>query len=257
MFDWFRKQEKKAEPEPAAENETLDLTPPEHIAIIMDGNGRWAKQRHLSRSIGHRYGGETLRKIVYAASELGVKYITVYAFSTENWKRPKEEVDAIMDLFFDFFDRYRGELKKMDCKIRFMGSADRIPEKVAQTIKTAEEESRERRGIQMIVAFNYGGRQEILDAVGRLMAARAASGKTPDEQVSEEEFSRFLYLPDVPDPDLIIRSSGEMRLSNFLLWESAYSELWVSNILWPDFSKEDLMQAISDYNKRNRRFGGL
>lgn len=234
-----------------------DLTPPEHIAIIMDGNGRWAKKRQLSRSVGHRYGGETLRRIVYAASDLGVKYITVYAFSTENWKRPKEEVDAIMDLFFDFFRRYKGELKKINCRVRFMGSRSRIPDKVMETIRTSEEESAGQDGIQLIVAFNYGGRQEIVDAVNKLLAERGKEGTGAEEAVDEEEFRRFLYLPDVPDPDLIIRSSGEMRLSNFLLWEAAYSEFWVSDILWPDFTAEDLKQAIADFNMRNRRYGGL
>ena len=258
MFDQLRKRFGKGTRKKHEINaETADLTPPVHIGIIMDGNGRWAARRNLSRSVGHRYGGETLRKIVYAASDLGVSYITVYAFSTENWKRPQKEIDAIMDLFFDFFDRYRGELKNIDCRVRFSGRTEGLPPKVVETIRTAERESAHCRGIQLIVAFNYGGRQEILDALKKLNASRLQAGIPADEPVSEEEFSRFLYLPDVPDPDLIIRSSGEMRLSNFLLWEAAYAEFWVSDILWPDFTKEDLMQAISDYNARDRRYGGL
>lgn len=254
LKNWFGKQ---AEPSAAKAGQDIpeekNLTPPAHIGIIMDGNGRWAQKRHLSRSVGHRYGGETLRRVVYAASGLGVRYITVYAFSTENWKRPAAEVEAIMDLFFDFFARCRDELERLDCRIRFMGSRERIPAKVLQTIEQAERESRERKGIQLIVAFNYGGRQEILDAVSRL----CREGVSLPEKLDEDFFRQYLYLPDVPDPDLIIRSSGEMRLSNFLLWESAYSELWVSDILWPDFTKEHLEQAISDYNNRNRRYGGL
>ncbi len=230
-----------------------DLHIPTHIAAIMDGNGRWAQKRGLSRSAGHKAGGEVLRKIALACNEVGVKYFTVYAFSTENWKRPEEEVHAIMDLFLDFFDRYREDLRKMDCKILFMGSPDRIPPKVSETIRRAEEESRERQGLRLIIAFNYGGRQEILDAVRKYVADPAKATETLDE----EQFRRYLYLPDVPDPDLIIRSSGEMRISNFLMWESAYSEFWVSNVLWPDFTKDDLLEAISDYNKRNRRYGGI
>lgn len=246
MFDKikarFRKEDSPAE----------DLKIPAHIAAIMDGNGRWAKKRGLSRSVGHRAGGEALRKIALAANELGVKYFTVYAFSTENWKRPEAEVHAIMELFLDFFDRYRDDLREMDCKILFMGKKDRLPENVLQTIEQAESESKDRQGLRLIIAFNYGGRQEILDAVEKIVA----DPNRPDE-LDEENFRNYLYLPDIPDPDLIIRSSGEMRISNFLMWESAYSEFWVSDVLWPDFTGDDLKRAISDYNKRNRRYGGI
>ncbi len=228
---------------------------PKHIGIIMDGNGRWAKNRGLSRSVGHRFGGEALRKITRAASELGVSYLTVYAFSTENWKRPADEVRAIMAIFLEFFARYREELRSMDCRVRFMGSRDNVPEDVLETIILAESESAERQGIQLIVAFNYGGRQEIVDAVKH--AVETAGDGADFSHLDEESFRQFLYLPDVPDPDLIIRSSGEMRMSNFLIWEAAYSELWVTDVLWPDFAKEDLQRAISDYNSRNRRYGGV
>lgn len=240
----------------ASEPKAGELKIPRHIAVIMDGNGRWAQKRHLSRSVGHRYGGEALRKAAYAASELGVKYFTVYAFSTENWKRPQAEVEAIMELFFDFFERYSEELRKMDCKIRFMGSRERLPEKVAATIRRAEKDSEKRQGLQLIVAFNYGGRQEILDAV-RACGRDIEEGKLRPEELDEETFQNYLYLPDVPDPDLLIRTSGEKRLSNFLLWEAAYSEFWISDVLWPDFTKEHLISAVADYNNRNRRYGGL
>lgn len=225
---------------------------PGHIAIIMDGNGRWAKKRGLSRSYGHRAGGETLRKIVYAARDLGVKYLTVYAFSTENWKRPQEEVDKIMEIFMDFFNRYQDEFSKIKCRVRFMGREEGIPADVMETIRKIEKVTETGDQIQLNVAFNYGGRQEILDAVTKMMAQE---DRPP--HIDEAYFKQFLYLPDVPDPDLIIRSSGEMRTSNFLMWESAYSEFWVSDILWPDFTGEDLKQAVLDYNNRHRRYGGL
>lgn len=228
---------------------------PEHIAIIMDGNGRWAKKRLLGRSFGHRAGGENLRKITYAAADLGVKYLTVYAFSTENWKRPKEEIDNIMDLFLSFFEKYKDEFKQFDCRLRFMGKREGIPKRILTTIEEAEEETKDGKAIQLIIAFNYGGRQEILDAVTSM--ANKYGDKLKDMEIMEETMREHLYITDVPDPDLIIRSSGEMRISNYLLWQSAYSEFWVSDILWPDFSKEDLKQAIIDFQNRNRRFGGI
>jgi undecaprenyl diphosphate synthase len=245
MWKFFRKKKKNADmPE--------TYVVPGHIAIIMDGNGRWAKKRGLSRSYGHRAGGETLRKIVYAARDLGVKYLTVYAFSTENWKRPQEEVDKIMEIFMDFFNRYQDEFSKIKCRVRFMGREEGIPADVMETIRKIEKVTETGDQIQLNVAFNYGGRQEILDAVTKMMAQE---DRPP--HIDEAYFKQFLYLPDVPDPDLIIRSSGEMRTSNFLMWESAYSEFWVSDILWPDFTGEDLKQAVLDYNNRHRRYGGL
>lgn len=245
MWKFFRKKKKNADmPE--------TYVVPGHIAIIMDGNGRWAKKRGLSRSYGHRAGGETLRKIVYAARDLGVKYLTVYAFSTENWKRPQEEVDKIMEIFMDFFNRYQDEFSKIKCRVRFMGREEGIPADVMETIRKIEKVTETGDRIQLNVAFNYGGRQEILDAVTKMMAQE---DRPP--HIDEAYFKQFLYLPDVPDPDLIIRSSGEMRTSNFLMWESAYSEFWVSDILWPDFTGEDLKQAVLDYNNRHRRYGGL
>lgn len=245
MWKFFRKKKKNADmPE--------TYVVPGHIAIIMDGNGRWAKKRGLSRSYGHRAGGETLRKIVYAARDLGVQYLTVYAFSTENWKRPQEEVDKIMEIFMDFFNRYQDEFSKIKCRVRFMGREEGIPADVMETIRKIEKVTETGDQIQLNVAFNYGGRQEVLDAVTKMMAQ-----EDRPHPIDEAYFKQFLYLPDVPDPDLIIRSSGEMRTSNFLMWESAYSEFWVSDILWPDFTGEDLKQAVLDYNNRHRRYGGL
>lgn len=229
-----------------------NLNIPTHVAIIMDGNGRWAKSRFLSRSMGHKAGGETLRRIMYDATEIGIKYLTVYAFSTENWKRSEEEINNIMEIFLDFFKKYEDEFDKLKCRVKFMGRADRIPEKVWQTILEIEETSKAGDALQLNVAFNYGGRQEIVDAVNKIIASGQNSG-----EIDMEDISNNLYLPEVPDPDLIIRTSGEFRVSNFLLWESAYSEYYISNVYWPDFDRNELLKAIESYNKRDRRYGGV
>ncbi len=237
-----------------SEVENLDgLSIPKHVAIIMDGNGRWAKKRLLSRSMGHKAGGETLRKIVYAAADLGIQFLTVYAFSTENWKRSEEEIHNIMNIFLEFFEKYNDEFKKIDCRVRFMGRKDKIPEKVWQTIQKIEEHTQTGKTIQLNVAFNYGGRQEIVDAVNKFLAQENVHSK----EITIQDINEHLYLPDVPEPDLIIRSSGELRTSNFLLWEAAYSEYYISDVLWPDFTKKDLIEAIVQFNTRDRRFGGV
>ena len=236
---------------------TSGLDIPKHIGVIMDGNGRWAKTRSLPRSMGHRAGATRLRDITAAAARLGVEYLTVYAFSTENWERPQSEVDQLMKLFVEYFTRYDKELAKEDIRLRFSGDIPGLPEDVQRTIRHAEKTSETREGLQLIVAFNYGGRQEILQAIhAREEELRIALKEGRDlEVLTIESFSEYLYMPDVPDPDLIIRSSGELRSSNFLLWESAYAEFWVSDVLWPDFTGRDLLAAIVDYNHRNRRFG--
>lgn len=234
-----------------------DLGPiPVHIAIIMDGNGRWAKKRGLDRRFGHRAGAENLKRVTEACGDLGVKYLTVYAFSTENWKRSDEEVNALMKLFIEFFHRYDAELAEQDIRLRFTGDLQALPDEVRATIDEAEEGSLHRKRMQLIIAFNYGGRQELVDCARRL-AREARDGALDPDQITEADVAARLYLPDVPDPDLIIRSSGEMRLSNFLLWQAAYSELWISDVLWPDFDQATLEQAIRDFNNRDRRFGGV
>ena len=229
---------------------------PEHIAIIMDGNRRWARSKGLEVKEGHKKGAETLEKIVRHANKIGLKYITVYAFSTENWSRPKGEVDQLMKLFVELFDKYDPELAEQGIRVRFSGDDSELPQKVRDVCRTAEERSKDRPNMQLIVALNYGGRREILSSCKKI-AEQVKAGDIEPSDITEKMLSDNMYLPDVPDPELIIRPSGEMRLSNFLLWESAYSEFWVSDILWPDFGYEELTKAFRDFALRDRRFGGL
>ena len=221
---------------------------PEHIGIIMDGNGRWAKKRGLPRTAGHKQGAETFRTISKECGRLGIKHATFYAFSTENWKRPKEEVDAIMRLFKQYLLEAKEDITAADNnKLRFIGLKDGIPDDILTLMEEAEEDTKNNTGCDIALAVNYGGREEIVNAVNKLIA----DGKT---EITEEDISQNLYT--VPDCDLIIRPSGEQRLSNFLLWQAAYSEFWYSDVMWPDFSVQDLYKALSDFENRNRRFGG-
>ena len=233
-----------------------DLKIPVSLGVIMDGNGRWAKKRHLPRTAGHRAGGESLRELCRNCGNYGVKYVTVYAFSTENWSRPADEVGQLMKLFVEYFNKYDAELEKEGIRVRFSGDMSELPEEVRKTAKEAEDKSKDRNNLQLIIAINYGGRREIVNAA-RKIAEKCASGEIKPEDITEEMMSDNMYLPDVPDPDLIIRPSGELRISNFLLWECAYSELWVSECLWPDFGYEELTAAFEAYTARDRRFGGL
>lgn len=236
--------------------DTGDLKVPVSLGVIMDGNGRWATKRHLPRSAGHRAGAENLKELCRNCGRYGVKYLTVYAFSTENWARPQDEVEKLMKLFVEFVDRYDPELKEEDIRMRFTGDIPALPEKVKEVIKIEEERSKDRKKMQLIIAFNYGGRREIVNSCQKL-AQQVKEGKLDPSDITEQMISDNLYLPDVPDPELIIRPSGELRISNFLLWECAYSEFWVSDVLWPDFGYEELTQAFRDYALRDRRFGGL
>lgn len=221
---------------------------PEHIGIIMDGNGRWAKKRGLPRTAGHKQGAETFRTISKECGRLGVKHATFYAFSTENWKRPKEEVDAIMRLFKQYLLEAKEDITAADNnKLRFIGLKDGIPDDILTLMEEAEEDTKNNTGCDIALAVNYGGREEIVNAVNKLIA----DGKT---EITEADISQNIYT--VPDCDLIIRPSGEQRLSNFLLWQAAYSEFWYSDVMWPDFSVQDLYKALSDFENRNRRFGG-
>lgn len=233
-----------------------DLKIPVSLGVIMDGNGRWAKKRHLPRTAGHRAGGESLRELCRNCGNYGVKYVTVYAFSTENWSRPADEVGQLMKLFVEYFNKYDAELEKEGVRVRFSGDMSELPEEVRNTAREAEEKSKDRDRLQLIVAINYGGRREIVNAA-RKIAEKCVSGEIKPEDITEQMMSDNMYLPDVPDPDLIIRPSGELRISNFLLWECAYSELWVSECLWPDFGYEELTAAFEAYTARDRRFGGL
>lgn len=229
---------------------------PRHLAIIMDGNGRWAKKRFMPRKYGHRAGAENLKRVTEAAANVGISYLTVYAFSTENWKRPEDEVHALMRLFIEFLDKYDAELAKQDIRLRFQGDLKALPNEVQEAIAAADERNRKRKGMQLILAFNYGGRDEILHATKKI-AEDVKAGRLSLEEINSECMQERLFLKDVPDPDMIVRTSGEMRLSNFLLWQAAYSELWVIDVLWPDFSAKHLDLAIAEYAKRERRFGGV
>ncbi len=224
------------------------LNVPNHIAIIMDGNGRWAKQQNKPRVFGHKEGANTLRTVMEYCKKIGVHYLTVYAFSTENWKRSKEEVDALMFLFKSYINSERENLIKN--KIRFMvsGREEGVNESLMKAIRDLEEATSKDYEMTLNIAFNYGGRAEITDAVNKILK----SGK---ESITEEEFSKYLYN-DIPDPDFLIRTSGEFRISNFLLWQIAYSEIYITDKYWPDFDEEEMDKALESYSKRERRFGG-
>ncbi len=229
---------------------------PVHIAIIMDGNGRWATRRGLPRAMGHRAGVESLREIVKTCSSLGVQYLTVYAFSTENWKRPVEEVNILMDLLVEYLRKEIEELHQNNVRVRAIGRIGELPEKARQALREAEEKTGVNSGLTLNLALNYGGRNEIVEAV-RSIGSDVSERKLSPGDINEEVISGYLYTSGMPDPDLLIRPSGELRISNFLLWQSAYSEFWYSPVFWPDFRKIHLLEAIVDYQRRQRRFGGL
>lgn len=229
---------------------------PRHIAIIMDGNGRWAKKRGLVRSAGHTMGAKNLEKIVKYLGDTNVEYLTVYAFSTENWKRPKEEIDALMKLLEKYLRDYDNLLGGEDVRLKVIGRKEGLSKTLLDLIDEVEEKSKDRKKLTINIALNYGGRQEIVDAV-RKIAKNVESGKISAEEISEDTINNYIYTASIPDPDLIIRPSGELRLSNFLLWQCAYSEFWFSEILWPDFTPDKLKKALLDFQKRNRRFGGV
>lgn len=226
---------------------------PKHIAIIMDGNGRWAKKRGLPRTMGHKAGAETIRRVLRECDDLGVKYLTLYAFSTENWKRPKEEVNAIMKLLVEFLRKEIRELHENNVKITTIGDLTRIPTYCQEEIAMAKDLTKNNTGTVMNVAFNYGGRDEIIRAIKKCLDDESLTSNN----LTEEKFEEYLDTASMPDPDIIIRPSGEQRISNYLLWQCAYSEFWYSNINWPDFTQEDLREAIFDYQNRDRRFGGV
>lgn len=229
---------------------------PQHIAIIMDGNGRWAKAKNLPRTMGHKAGVETIRRVIKEADRLGVKYITLYAFSTENWKRPKDEVNALMKLLVQYLRSEVSELHRNKVVLRVLGDITALADECRKEIEESIELTKNNTGLVLNFAFNYGGRDEIIRAVKNVVDD-VQEGKINKENITQELFANYLYTKDSPDPDLIIRPSGEQRLSNFLLWQCAYSEFWYSNINWPDFSEKDLQQAIYDYQNRDRRFGGV
>jgi undecaprenyl diphosphate synthase len=229
---------------------------PRHVAIIMDGNGRWAERRGLSRVEGHRAGKEAVSTVVRAAGDLGIEVLTLYAFSIENWNRPQSEVTELMRLAERYLDEELPEVMANDIQVRAIGRLDRLPPRVRKQIDHAVEKTRDNGKLKLVFALSYGGRAEIVDAARRI-AREAEQGRVEPDAVDEKVFASYLYDPELPDPDLLIRTGGESRVSNFLLWQIAYSEIWVTNTLWPDFRRRELYEAILDFQRRERRYGGV
>jgi undecaprenyl diphosphate synthase len=234
---------------PVPEHESPDVA--QSVAIIMDGNGRWAKRRRLPTAAGHRAGARTVRRIVEASIDLGIHDLSIFAFSTENWSRPREEVDALMDIFAETIERELPDLAEQGVRVRFIGRRDRAPEELQRRMAGMEDRTELNSRLNLWVAFDYGGRAELVEAARRIVE----SGVDPEE-IDENVFAANLYAPDLPDPDLLIRTSGELRVSNFLLWQLAYAELAFVDKLWPDFEPRDLQHALGEYASRRRRFGG-
>lgn len=238
------------------DNTIENMVIPQHVALILDGNGRWAKKRGLPRSMGHKEGCVTVEKTVEIAARMGIKYLTVYGFSTENWKRSKEEVGALMQLFRFYMVRLLKIAKNNNVKVKMIGERNRFDKDIVEGINRLERETKDNTGLTFVIAVNYGGRDEIVRAAKK-MAEEVKMNRLNPEDITENVFSGFLDTANMPDPDLLIRTSGELRLSNYLLWQLAYTEIYVTDCLWPDFSKEELEKAIAAYNKRERRFGGV
>jgi undecaprenyl diphosphate synthase len=229
---------------------------PRHVAVIMDGNGRWARQRHLPRIEGHRAGAESARIVIRTAGELGIKYLTLYAFSVENWNRPPEEVDALMKYLVHYLKTETPELNKNNVRLEIIGQIYRLPELVQEHLKKSVNTLSRNNGLTLIMALSYGGRTEIVEAA-RNLAKKVKAGELDPEEITEHVFAQHLYTRNVPDPDLLIRTSGEMRVSNFLLWQISYAELVVTQTLWPDFRKLQFFEALEEYVRRHRRFGAV
>lgn len=236
---------------------SLDLSRlPRHVAIIMDGNGRWARRRGMPRALGHRAGVESLRDVVRVSAEIGLQVLTVYAFSTENWKRPREEVDVLMNLLVEYLHKEIDELCQNNVRIKAIGKIGELPAHAREAIAVAYKKTENCTGLSFNIALNYGGRTELVDAVREISAKVARKEISPDE-IDQDVISRHLYTAGQPDPDLLIRPSGDYRVSNFLLWQLAYTEFWLTDIMWPDFRRIHLVRALVDFQRRHRRFGGL
>jgi undecaprenyl diphosphate synthase len=236
--------------------EKLDLTRlPRHVAVIMDGNGRWAQKRHLPRIAGHRSGTQSARTTIETCARLKIEALTLYAFSVENWRRPKAEIDFLMQLLREYLRKEMPLLQKNNIRMRFLGRIDELPAGVQNDVRDAMEKTAGNKGMVLCVALNYGGRAEIVDAMNAILAERNEHGGS--HKVTEEQLSRHLYTDGLPDPDLLIRTSGEMRVSNFLLWQIAYAEIFVTETLWPDFNRARLLEALLEFQKRERRYGGI
>jgi undecaprenyl diphosphate synthase len=258
MFNKIRKNKGEESFSPASytKEEILRNPIPKHVAIIMDGNGRWAKKRALPRAVGHYEGMQVVRKITRFANELGIQILSLYAFSTENWKRPKSEVDYLMKLPEQFLTTFLPELVEENVKVRVMGHTDQLPEHTRRAVEKAICETKENTGLILNFALNYGSRAEITCAMQQI-AKEVQKGKLAPEAITEELISSYLMTKDLVDPDLLIRTSGEIRLSNFMLWQLAYTEFWFTDVLWPDFTEQHLLEAIAAFQKRDRRFGGV
>lgn len=257
MFKGLFQTRKNTMSDAALDLSGIDLNNiPQHIAIIMDGNGRWAKAQGKIRTYGHQAGAETLKKIVRAADKIGIKVISAYAFSTENWKRPVTEVNFIMELLSRYLTNEIDEFKENNVQVRFIGSQEGLPEIVKQKMAHAVAETKDNTGIILNLAINYGGQAEILHAVKNI-AQEVANGNIAVDEITNEVFEQHLYTKGLPAPDLLIRPGGDLRISNFLLWQIAYAEIWTTDVYWPDFSEEHLLQAIRAFQGRERRFGGL
>ena len=251
MFNFFKKNRL----EEKIEEKKLEKIPT-HVAIIMDGNGRWAKKRNMPRVKGHYEGMQTVKKITKYASKLGIKYLTLYAFSTENWARPKEEVSYLMDLPEKMFTSFMPELMENNVKVEVIGVVEKLPENTRKAVEDAIEQTKNNTGLKLIFALNYGSKDEIVTAVKRIVQG-AANNEYKVEEIDEQLISDNLFTKSTPDPDLLIRTSGEQRISNFLLWQIAYSEFIFTKVAWPDFVEEELYKALLEYQSRDRRFGGL
>lgn len=238
------------------ETKVLNGYIPKHIAIIMDGNGRWAKKRGMPRTYGHKVGSENLKNIAIECNSLGIKALSVYAFSTENWKRPKAEIDFLMALPSEFEETFKGKFEENDIRVIFSGRKDRFPENVQDLIKRVEEKTKDRKGLILNICFDYGSYTEMLDGIKEI-SELYKNGDIKLEDINEDLMKNHLYTRELPDLDLLIRTSGEERISNFLLWQLAYSELYFPKTPWPAFNKKELLKAIDNFQKRNRRFGGL
>lgn len=238
------------------ENQGTNLVIPQHVALILDGNGRWARKRGLPRTAGHKQGCVTVEQTVEDAARLGIRYLTVYGFSTENWKRSAEEVGALMQLFRYYLKRLLKIAKVNNIRVKMIGDRTRFDKDIIEGINRLEEETAENTGMTFVIAVNYGGRDEITRAVRRMMED-GKNGTLHPEEVTEQTVASYLDTAGIPDPDLLIRTSGEIRLSNYLLWQLAYSEIYITDCLWPDFNKNELLKAIAQFNKRERRFGGV
>jgi len=243
-------------PEEALLFEKLDLARlPRHVAVIMDGNGRWAQQRHLPRAAGHRSGTKTARSTIETCARLNIEALTLYAFSVENWRRPKTETDFLMQLLREYLRREMPLIQRNDIRMRFLGRTNELPKGVQDDVRDATERTSGNKGMFLCVALNYGGRAEIVDAMNAIVAEQ--NGHAGQAEITEENVARHMYTTGLPDPDLLIRTSGEMRVSNFLLWQIAYAEIFVTETLWPDFSRARLFESLVEFQKRERRYGGI